>query len=152
MRASLYFVALLVLVAQASFAGSGRTALQSTPLIEGRAIDRILLLAPLVVNDSRFATYVRDSIEVRIPAGTFTPVSEDRKGVFFQAANSFARLKFPGPVSGGFYVSKARQNRMTAYVGDARADSREEVDKAKVSLTADQFRYLRFDAAPSLKR
>lgn len=151
MRSTFSAIVLILITAQASLADPPRTEIAGGTMIAGHEIRRMQLLVPLVVNDSRFAVYVRDAIEIRIPPGTFTPVSEDKGGVYFQSGTDFARLKFPGPVPGGIYVSK-KKNRQVAYLGDARAGSGDEIERAKVSLTADQSRALRFESSEKKKK
>lgn len=152
MRIVIAFIGLLFATAPAIQADPLRTELAVPPQIEGHEIARLQLLAPLVVDDSRFAVYVRDAIEIRIPLGTFVPVSEDKGGVYFQAVKEFARIKFPRPAAGGIYISKTKGNRMVAYLGDARAGAKSAIEKARVFLTADQMRYLRLESPGTRKK
>ncbi|MGI8432196.1 MAG: hypothetical protein ACR2MW_07910 [Chthoniobacterales bacterium] len=152
MRLALVAITFFLAAAPALQAEPPRTALAGAAQIAGRKIGRVRLLAPLVVDDSRFAVYVRDAIEIRIPAGTFVPVSEDKGGAYFQSVKQFARIKFPGPADGGLYISRKKANHVEAYLGDARAGSKSAIDKARILLTADQIRYLRFEAPGAEKK
>lgn len=153
MRLALALLVFLLWAAPATVqADPPRTELAAAPQIEGHQIARLQLLAPLIVDDSRFAVYVRDSIEIRIPPGTFVPVSEDKGGFYFQSVKEFSRIKFPGPAAGGIYISKKKAHQMVAYLGDARAGMKSAIERAKVLLTADQLRSLRLESPGARKK
>ena len=99
------------------------------------------MVAPVIVDDSKFGGYVQDNIVVRMLPGRFIPIAQDDKGVFFQSVAGFTRLKFYAQIGGGVYVSKVRADRMTAYVGDASVDAKSEVRKDVRYLPANDVRF-----------
>ena len=115
-------VALWLTVALCAAAPS-RTAVKEAPVIFGREIPRFVLLQPIRINRSAPGLTNADLMDRLIGQmlpGQFVPVSEDAKGVYYQAARGFQREGHTSSVPAGLYVSKTRADTIQAYTGDAR--------------------------------
>jgi hypothetical protein len=112
----------------AALAGTPRTPVKGTPRIADREVPRFVLLERIDINRNAPGLTNRDMldrVQCRILPGQFVPVSEDAKGVYFQAANGVQGLGSTTSVPGGLYASKTRAERVYAYIGDARQESAE---------------------------
>ena len=123
---SLRFViaALLLAGLVGAAAGSSRTPVKGTPLIVGQEVPRFILAGRIDIDREAPGLSnrdVMDRVQCRVLPGQFVPVSEDAKGVYYQAANGVQRRGATSAEPGGLYVSKTRAHWVCAYIGDARA-------------------------------
>jgi len=134
----LAFVVLLGLTSQVVRADLPRTPIRTVPHLFGRDIERFVLLAPIVVDRHKRGIGLPFSafMMVRIPPGTFIPVSEDAEGIFYQAVNGFLRIRGNSSIGGGFYVSKSQPGMIWVYVGDAQMRSKRGINKDRLPLPA----------------
>ena len=126
MRSLLMSLASCVLATLAAEAGTGRTPVKGTPVIVGQEVPRFILAGHIDINREAPGLTnrdVMDRVQCRVLPGQFVPVSEDAKGVYYQAANGVQRLGSRSAEPGGLYVSKTRAQRICAYIGDARDGS-----------------------------
>jgi hypothetical protein len=124
----LLLLAILLFAFQQAHAGTPRTPLKGTPRIADREVPRFVLLERIDINRTAPGLTkldMLDRVQCRILPGQFVPVSEDAKGVYFQAANGVQGLGSTTSVPGGLYASKTRAERVYAYIGDARRESAE---------------------------
>ena len=104
-------------------AGPGRTPLKGTPLIAGKEVPRFILVAPIDIRHNAPGLTkldLLDRVQGRVRPGQFVPVSEDAKGIYYQAANGIQPIGSTSAAPGGLYVSKTRAESVFAYLGDAR--------------------------------
>lgn len=126
MRVPLCIVSACLVVAAAEIAaGPARMPLKGTPLIAGKEVPRFVLVAPIDIRHSAPGLTkldLLDRVQGRVRPGQFIPVSEDAKGIYYQAANGIQPLGSTSARPGGLYVSKTRAERVFAYMGDARVE------------------------------
>lgn len=127
----------------AAWAGSPRRLLTQPPILEGREIERFLLVEP-----------IRRGGVFTVEPGHLVAVAEDDEGVFYQATSGFLRglvYRPPERSPGGIHVSKRNPTVITTYYGDAGDPS----DVMKISnqrLTFDEMRTLKVAKAAKPKR
>jgi len=113
--ASLLFIGLVPGSLAQSVLPGDRWPVQGTPLICGRAISHFVVFER---PSDRGAEKTRAS-----PGNVFTPVSQDKNGVFYHALNGLVTSDYDygsRVVPGGLYVSKTKPNTVFYYFGDAR--------------------------------
>ena len=118
-----FSVVMLLALAAVAEAAPDRTPVKGTPVILGREIPRFVSVQPIRIN--RFApgldnTDMLERLMGQMLAGQFVPVSEDDKGVYYQAARGFQTEGRSSSIPAGLYVSKTRAGTITAYTGEAR--------------------------------
>jgi hypothetical protein len=109
----------------------------------GRDLDRLVLLAPIIIDRSKPGVPFLATMMVRVLPGTFIPVTEDSEGIFYQGVNGCLTIRGNKPIGGGFYVSKSRPGVIWAYIGDAQIRSKFGVEKDRLPLPADALHNLR---------
>ncbi len=121
-RKALLGISLLLLLVEPRLARAGdRQPVRGVPIICGRKIPQFVLLHPVDFTPSVFSI---DSVHA-FPNGLFVPVSEDEKGVYFQATNGvIVGLAYPPyhhtNEDGGIYCFKTKPGLAYACVRDAR--------------------------------
>lgn len=134
------FLSLLVLlglsfaIPLAAWAGSPRRLLTEPPILDGRKIERFLLVAP-----------IRQAGVFTLEPGHLVAVAEDDEGVFYQATAGFLRGLAYRPRErspGGIHVSKRNPTVITTYYGDA-GDPRDVMKISNHRLTFEEMRTLK---------
>lgn len=100
-----------------------RWPVRGTPLICGRAISQFVLLKDVDAGQRRISGFAPLKLLASLPKNLFTPVSEDKEGVFYHATNGVVERNWnlsTSLVPGGIHVSKAKPNVVFGYFGDAR--------------------------------
>ena len=123
-----FFVVALLVAAVTAEAAPSRTPVKGAPVILGREIPRFVLLQPIRINPAAPGLTKLDLLDRLIGqmlAGQFVPVSEDAKGVYYQAARGFQTAGHTSSMPAGLYVSKNRGDTIIAYTGDARDQAAE---------------------------
>lgn len=122
---ALLLLALTFAPALTSSAAPARQPVHGTPVICGRKIEQFVLLEEVdFTPDDHFSL---DLIH-GFPKNLFTPVSEDGRGVYYQALNGVTVGRPTPPFehhieSGGVYFSKTIPGSAYGYLGDARNQS-----------------------------
>jgi hypothetical protein len=145
-RYSILAVAVLLgLTSQVVRADLPRTPIRTVPHLFGRDIERLVLLAPIVIDRHKRGVGLPFSafMMVRVLPGTFIPVTEDEGGIFYQAVNGYRTIRGNRRIGGGLYVSKSQPDAIWAYVGDARTKSKFGVEKDRLPLPPDALHNLR---------
>lgn len=96
-----------------------RWPVQETPIICGRAISQFVIFER---PSDRGADKNRSSLRASL-GNVFTPVSQDKNGVFYHAMIGVMTFDYNygrRVVPGGLYVSKTKPNTIFIYFGDAR--------------------------------
>lgn len=96
-----------------------RWPVQGTPLICGRAISQFVIFER---PSKSGADKTRSSLRASL-GNVFTPVSQDKNGVFYHAMIGVVTFDYNyghRVVPGGLYVSKTKPNTIFIYFGDAR--------------------------------
>lgn len=125
-RRWLVVAAIVMNVAFLTEADAQRTPTKGTPRVADKEVPRFVLAGRIDINRAAPGLTnldMLDRVQCRILPGQFVPVSEDAKGVYYQAANGVQRLGSTTTTPGGLYVSKTRAERIYAYLGDARAQN-----------------------------
>ncbi len=123
-------------------ADSPRARVDDTPKLFGREVERLVLVSPIVVDRSERGVPFASTMMVRVTPGIFIPVSEDERGVFYQAVNGYRTIRGNGQVGGGLYLSKQKRGVIWVYVGDARVGSKTGVEQDRLPLPASALRGL----------
>ena len=116
--ASLLFIGLVPGSLAQSVLPLDRWPVHGTPLICGRAISHFVVFEEPSDRAADKNRRLRPS-----PGNLFTPVSQDKNGVFYHAMNGLVRSDYDygsRVVPGGLYVSKTKLNTIFYYFGDAR--------------------------------
>lgn len=71
-----------------------------------------------------------------IEPGIFVPVSQDDKGIYYQAVNGYRTIRGNARIAGGLYVSKARSGAIWAYGGVAKNGSNAGVEKRQAAVAS----------------
>ena len=127
---------ILTLISQVARADPPRTRIRGTPHLFGREMERLVLMAPIVVNRSKPGVVFAATMMVRILPGTFIPVTEDERGIYYQAVNGYRSIRANRQVDGGLYVSKIQPGLIWAYEGNAQMNSKSGVEKDHLPLPA----------------
>ena len=130
----------MFLASAAALAGPQRTPVKGTPRIAGKEVPRFVLVGNIDVNRNAPGLTkldMLDRVQCRILPGQFVPVSEDAKGVYYQAANGVQGLGSTSSIPGGLYASKTRAERVCAYIGDARQEGAELLVDTQAIATSD---------------
>ena len=127
-RALLVLATLLFNAAISLEAVAQRTPVKGTPRIADKEVPRFVLTDRIdVIRNAPGLTNrdMMDRVQCRILPGQLVPVSEDAKGVYYQAASGVQPLGATSSQPGGLYASKTRAERVCAYIGDARQSGAE---------------------------
>jgi hypothetical protein len=123
MRLSLGTAFLLLLIfipgSLANVLPGDRWPVQGTPIICGRKLSQFVIFER---PSKRAADKNRSSLRAS-PGNVFTPVSQDKNGVFYHAMIGVRTYDYTygtRVVPGGLYVSKTKPNTIFIYFGDAR--------------------------------
>ena len=133
---SIVCLIILTLTSQAARADPPRTQIRGTPHLFGRDMERLVLVAPIIVNRSKPGVVYAATMMVRILPGTFIPVTEDDGGIYYQAVNGYRSIRGNRQIDGGLYVSKTEPGLIWAYEGDAQTSSKYGVEKDHLPLPA----------------
>ncbi|HEY2799935.1 MAG TPA: hypothetical protein VGI85_05030 [Chthoniobacterales bacterium] len=150
-RAVILAAICLFLLSIGARARQTRTPFHGTASLGGRQIERFVLLRTIHVNHPLLTR--SEQGEFWILPGQFIPVSEDARGIYFQATNGFrvfAGNREPLLVPGGLYVSKRKPDEIFRYFGSAEK-SANGVDIDSIPLRADYVRLLKVAHAATNK-
>lgn len=117
--ASLLFLGLVPGSPAQSVLPGDRWPVQGAPLICGREISQFVIFER---PSDRDADKSRSSLRAK-PGNVFSPVSQDKNGVFYHAMIGVYTFDYNygrRVVPGGLYVSKTKPNTIFIYFGDAR--------------------------------
>jgi hypothetical protein len=114
-------------------------------------MERLVLMAPVIVDQSKPGVPFGATIMVRLRPDIFIPVTEDADGVFYQAESGYRTIRGNALVPGGLYVSKFRPQKVWVYVGDAQMGSKFGMQKDNLPLPARVLHHFRTGKAERKK-